>query len=428
MGIMDSFRYKNGRLFAENVSLEKLAQRYGTPLYVYSLNHVLENFRALDRAFKGMDHLICFSMKVNSNIALLAAMAREGSGFDIVSGGELYRLRRAGADMSKVVFAGVGKSESEIREGIQAGIFMFNIESWPEALRIDRIAGSMGKQVKVDFRINPDVDAKTHAYISTGKKENKFGLPIGIADELFKNASRLKNIKVTGIHLHIGSQITQIGPFVQAARKAVGLVRRLRALGHDIQTVNMGGGIGIVYDRESPVSATQFAAALKKVFQGEGIKLLLEPGRYMAGNAGVLVTKVEYVKESRSKDFVIVDAAMNDLIRPMLYGAFHAIAPLRKSSKGRLRKVDVVGPICESGDFFAKDRKMRLPAEGELLAIHSAGAYGFVMASNYNSRGRAAEILVDGSKVIVARKRELYADLVRGESVPAYLRPRKGRR
>jgi diaminopimelate decarboxylase len=421
---MEAFRYKNNELYAENVAVSKLARQYGTPLYVYSLNHVLENYRSLDRAFKGLEHLICFSMKANSTLALLAALAKEGSGFDIVSSGELYRLQKAGADMKKVIFAGVGKTKEEIRYAIQAGIFMFNIESWPEAERINAIAASLGKRVKVDFRINPDVDAKTHAYISTGKKENKFGMPIFMAGQLFAGARRLSHLDVTGIHLHIGSQITQIGPFVQAAKKAVGLIRELRLKGHQVRTLNLGGGIGILYENEKPITVAQFAKALIPVLAKEGIRLLLEPGRFVVGNAGILVTEVQYIKESKWKDFVIVDAAMNDLIRPSFYDAYHEIIPLRQGRGGQVKKVDVVGPICESGDFLAKDRKMALPMEGDLLALRSAGAYGFVMASNYNSRGRAAEILVDKGKASVARKRETHADLIRGESVPAYLRPR----
>ena len=425
---MEAFRYKNNALHVENVALSKLAQSYGTPLYVYSLNHVLENYHRLDKAFKGIDHLICFSMKANSNLALLAALAKAGSGFDIVSGGELYRLERAGADMGKVIFAGVGKTVDEITHAIKAGIYMFNIESWPEAERINAVAARLGKRVKVDFRINPNVDAKTHAYISTGKKENKFGMPIFMAHDLFRGARRLSHLDVTGIHLHIGSQITQMGPFIQAAKKAVGLVAEMRNKGYSIKTLNMGGGIGILYENESPISPERFARELKPIFAKAKVRLLLEPGRYMVGNAGVLVTEVQYIKESKWKDFVIVDAAMNDLIRPAFYDAFHEIVPLKKlSGKPRLRKVDVVGPICESGDFLAKDRKMALPESGDLLALKSAGAYGFVMASNYNSRGRAAEILVDKSKVTVARKRESYSDLLRGESVPAYLKPKKKR-
>jgi diaminopimelate decarboxylase len=422
---MEAFHYKNNQLFAENVPVAKLAKQYGTPLYVYSLNHVLENYRSLDRAFKGLDHLICFSMKANSTLALLAALAKEGSGFDIVSGGELYRLQKAGADLGKVIFAGVGKTVEEIETAIKAGIFMFNIESWPEAERINAIAARLGKKVKVDFRINPNVDAKTHAYISTGKKDNKFGMPIYLADELFQGSRRLSHLQVTGIHLHIGSQITQMGPFVQAARKAVALIRQLRAQGYAVETLNLGGGIGILYHNEKPISVAQFAKALIPILKNERIKLLLEPGRFMVGNAGLLVTEVQYIKESKWKDFVIVDAAMNDLIRPSFYDAYHEIVPVLKRARGKARKVDVVGPICESGDFLAKDRLMPLPAGGELLALKSAGAYGFVMASNYNSRGRAAEILVDKAKVTVARKRETNADLVRGESVPAYLRPKK---
>jgi diaminopimelate decarboxylase len=415
---MEAFQYRKKELYAEKVSLTKLARQYGTPLYVYSLNHVLENFRGLDEAFDGMDHLICFSMKANSNLGLLAALAAEGSGFDIVSSGELYRLKKAGADMKKVIFAGVGKTEAEIRDAIASGIFMFNIESWPEAERINRLAGEAGRRVKVDFRINPNVDAKTHAYISTGKKENKFGMPIYMTKELFRRARALRHLEVTGIHLHIGSQITQMGPFVQAAKKALRLVEELRAAGYGIQTLNLGGGIGILYHKEKPISPKEFAKALMPLFQGKGLRLLLEPGRYMVGNAGLLLTEVQYIKESDWKNFVIVDAAMNDLIRPSFYDAYHEILPVKQSKGRKTAIVDVVGPICESGDFLAKDRRMALPEEGELLALRSAGAYGFVMASNYNSRGRAPEILVDGSKAFLVRERESHADLLRGEHIP----------
>ncbi len=425
---MRGFQNKNGSLHAEGVSLEALAKRHGTPLYVYSLHHILDNYQQLTRAFRGMDHLVCFSMKANSNLGILAALAKAGCGFDIVSAGELHRLRAVGADMRKVIFAGVGKTRDEIAQAIRAGIYMFNIESWPEAEAINAVAAKLGKVVKVDFRINPDVDAKTHAYISTAKKASKFGLPYTQAKDLFARARSLKNLRVSGIHLHIGSQITELGPFKAAAKKAMALIHELRAQGHTIETLNLGGGLGIVYNAEKAKSAAQYAAALLPIFKGSGLKLLFEPGRYFVGNAGVLLTRVLYLKETDWKDFVIVDAAMNDLIRPSLYDAYHAIVPVRPRAGGRVRKVDVVGPICESGDFLAQDRRMPLPRQDDLLAILSAGAYGFVMASNYNSRGRAAEIVVDGKRAHVTRKRETQADLIRGESVPKAWRPSKKKR
>jgi diaminopimelate decarboxylase len=425
---MKAFTNKNGVLQAEGVSVETLAKRYGTPLYIYSLTHVLENYRRLTQAFRGMDHLVCFSMKANANLGILAALANEGCGFDIVSAGELHRVLKAGADPKKIIFAGVGKTDLEIAYALKQGILMFNIESWTEAEAINRVAGQLKKKVKVDFRINPDVDAKTHKHISTAKKSSKFGLPYHEASSLFRKAKALKNLEVTGIHLHIGSQITELGPFVQAAKKALALVQMLRKEGHAVHTLNMGGGLGIQYDKEDAKTPEQYAQAVAPVFKGQGLKLLFEPGRYFVGNAGILVTEVIYVKETAWKDFVIVDAAMNDLIRPSLYEAYHGIVPVRiAKKKGKLTKVDIVGPVCESGDFLAQDRKLHLPSKGDLLAVESAGAYGMVMASNYNQRGRAAEVLVSGKQHWVTRQRETWDDLLRGESIPAALKPKKRR-
>jgi diaminopimelate decarboxylase len=420
---LDEFSYKAKRLHCEEVNVADIAEKAGTPLYVYSLGTVLGHYRRLEEAFKGVDHLTCFSMKANSNLAILAALAKEGCGFDIVSGGELYRLKKAGADVSKIIFAGVGKSAEEIRMGIQAGIFMFNVESWPEAEQINKVAGSLKKKVKVDFRLNPNVDAHTHAYITTGKSENKFGMPFEQAGELFARARKLKNLEVTGIHLHIGSQITETEPYLKALKKAARLVGELRDAGFKVGTLNLGGGLGIIYDQEAPSTAKEFAKAVLPIVSGLKVKVILEPGRFIVGNAGILVTKVLYLKESASKTFVIVDTAMNDLIRPSLYDAFHAIVPLDETRPtGPVKLVDVVGPVCESGDFLAKDRKMMLPETGEYLAVRSAGAYGFVMASNYNTRPRAAEVLVDGKSWTVVRQRETYEDLVRGEKIPANLK------
>jgi diaminopimelate decarboxylase len=421
------FTYKQGVLHAENVSVEALAAKHGTPLYVYSLSHVLENYRRLSAAFAGTEHLVCFSMKANANLGILSALAKEGCGFDIVSGGELHRVLAAGADPKKVIFAGVGKTDLEIAYAIKQGIYMFNIESWPEAEAINRVAGKLKKRVKVDFRINPDVQAGAHKKISTAHKASKFGLPHHETLGLFKKAAALKHLELTGIHLHIGSQITELKPFVEAAKRALELVAQLRRAGFAVRTLNMGGGLGIDYQGEDAKSPEQYAKALLPLFKGSGLKLLFEPGRYFVGNAGILVTEVVYVKETRWKDFVIVDAAMNDLIRPSLYEAYHGLAPVRVPKGRKSVTVDVVGPICESGDFLAQDRRMFLPKKGEKLAVLSAGAYGMVMASNYNQRGRAAEVLVQGKKAWVTRKREGWDDLLRGESIPAELKAKKRR-
>jgi diaminopimelate decarboxylase len=423
---MNAFTTKSGVLHAEGVNIASLAKRYGTPLYVYSLNHVLENYQRLSQAFTGLDHLVCFSMKANANLGILAALAKAGCGFDIVSGGELNRVLAAGGDPKKIIFAGVGKTDVEIAYALKQGIFMFNIESWPEAEAINRVAGKLKKKVKVDFRINPDVQAGAHKKISTAHKASKFGLPYHEASSLFRRAKDLRNLEVTGIHLHIGSQITELKPFVAAAKRALVLVQQLRREGHRVKTLNMGGGLGIMYANEDAKSPEQYAQALLPLFKDQGLKLLFEPGRYFVGNAGILVTEVVYVKESAWKDFVIVDAAMNDLIRPSLYEAYHGIVPVRiAKKKGKLTTVDIVGPVCESGDFLAQDRKLNLPRKGDLLAVQSAGAYGMVMASNYNQRGRAAEILVSGKQHWLTRKRETWSDLLRGESIPAPFKPKK---
>ena len=426
--MLEAFTYKRGVLHAEGVNVETLARAHGTPLYVYSLGHVLEKYRRLTAAFKGMDHKVCFSMKANANLGLLAALAREGCGFDIVSGGELHRALKAGADPDRVIFAGVGKTDAEMAYAIRKGISMFNIESWPEAEALNRVAGALKRRIKVDFRINPDVQAGGHKKISTAHKASKFGLPYHETLSLFTRARALKHLEVTGIHLHIGSQITELEPFVSAARRALALVAELRKAGFKISTLNMGGGLGIVYKNDKAKSPEQYAAALKPLFAGSGLTLLFEPGRYFVGNAGILVTETIYVKETRWKDFVIVDAAMNDLIRPSLYEAWHGIIPVRKAAGRKTKTVDVVGPICESGDYLAQDRRMAMPKKGELLAVQSAGAYGMVMASNYNQRGRAAEVLVQGSRSWLTRKRESWDDLLRGESIPKELQPKKGRK
>ncbi len=418
---MDFFDYRRGILHCEGVPLGAVADRVGTPTYVYSLGTALHHYRRLAEAFADVDHQIYYSVKANSNMALMAALAREGCGFDVFSGGELFRVKKAGGAMDKVVFAGVGKTSEEIALGVRSRIQMFNIESWPEAVALDAIARRLGRRVVADFRINPDVDAHTHAHITTGVAESKFGVPLAGAVAMYDRARReLPNVELSGVHLHIGSQITESEPYREALRRTLSLIEALRGRGHRSLTLNLGGGLGIIYKKERTSTAQQFAKAVTPLLRGRNLKLLIEPGRFIVGNAGVLLTRVLYVKPARGKTFVIVDSGMNDLIRPALYGAHHEIVPVDgRSKRPQARRIDVVGPICESSDFLARDRAMRLPEAGDLLAVRSAGAYGFVMSSNYNTRPRAAEVLVSGKDFDLARRRESYADLVRGERVPA---------
>jgi diaminopimelate decarboxylase len=420
---MDMFHYRNSALYCEKVPVGRIAAAAGTPTFVYSLGTALMHYQRLVEAFAGHDVRICYSVKANGNLALLASLARAGCSFDIVSAGELYRVRRAGGKARDVVFAGVGKTEDEMAQAIRAGIGMFNIESWSEAESLDRVARKLGRRVRAAFRLNPDVDAHTHAHITTGRKQDKFGLPIEEAEELFTRARRgLRQLEITGVHMHIGSQITEVMPYKKALSRALAAIRRLRARGHAIQTLNLGGGLGIIYHKERPSTAKEFAAAILPLLRGQQLQLLLEPGRFVVGNAGILVTRVTYLKQVSNKTFVIVDSGMNDLIRPSLYGAYHEVVPLdRRASRGRRRRVDIVGPICESADFIAKNRLMSPPKPGQLLAIRSAGAFGFVMSSNYNGRPRAAEVLVSGRRFWTVRRRESYADLVRGETIPGAL-------
>ncbi|GIW55833.1 MAG: diaminopimelate decarboxylase [Nitrospiraceae bacterium] len=420
---MHDFQYRQGELYCEDVPISRIAKEVGTPCYVYSHATLVRHFRAYDSAFQNIPHIVAYAMKANSNLAILRLMAREGSGADIVSGGELYRALQAGVPASKVVFAGVGKSREEIRDALKSDILMFNVESSAELHAIDEVAAEMGVQARVALRINPDIDPKTHPYISTGLKKSKFGISADRALDEFKLASSLKHIEVVGVHKHIGSQLTDVTPFVDALRKVLGLVEALKAQGIGIRYVNIGGGLGITYADESPPRPQDLADAISPLLRDLKCALIMEPGRVIVGNAGVLVTKVLYTKESEAKRFVIVDAAMNDLIRPSLYGAYHDIRPVRETAAhGERKTVDVVGPVCESGDFLAKDRAMPEAKPGELLAVMSAGAYGFVMSSNYNSRPRAPEVLVKGGETHVIRTRETYADLVRGETIPDFLR------
>ena len=414
---MKSFEYRSGELFCEEVKAGELIKKFGTPLYVYSKKSFIEKFNSLKKAFSAIDHLICYSIKSCSNLAILRVLKDMGSGFDVVSGGELFRAEEIGSDMSRVVFAGVGKTADEIEYGLEQGILMFNVESKQELERINKIAGTMEVKGSVAIRINPDVDPKTHKYITTGKSENKFGVDIKEGLDLYKYASTLKNIKIKGIQMHIGSQITDTIPYVNAIRKIKPLINNIRSAGIKLENIDIGGGIGINYNEEVTFDAKTFADAVLPELEGLGLKLIIEPGRFIAGNSGILLTQVQYVKKSPVKNFVIIDAGMNDLLRPSLYGAYHCIMPVIERKEKEKTVCDIVGPVCESGDFFAKDREIEKPEQGDCLAVFSAGAYGFVMSSNYNSRPHPAEILIDGESVHLIRKREEYVDLIRLEDV-----------
>ena len=418
---MHHFEYRDGALFAEDVDVTALAGQVGTPFYVYSAATLRRHIRVMQDAFAGMPTLVAYAMKANSNQAVLTLLAREGAGADVVSGGELERAIAAGIPAAKIVFSGVGKSVREMRRGLDLGIKCFNLESEPELERLSEIAASMGKVAPVSVRINPDVDAGTHAKISTGKKGDKFGIPYARAREVYARIAALPGVEAVGIDMHIGSQITNMVPFDNAYGLLADLVRELRAEGHNIRHVDVGGGLGIPYhaDEAAPPLPVEYAAIVTKHIAGLGVELVLEPGRLIVGNAGILVTRVEYVKQAE-KSFVIVDAAMNDLIRPTLYEAFHEIEPVKHSNLPQIT-ADVVGPVCESGDFLAQDRKMPGVKEGDLLAVMSAGAYGAVMASTYNSRPLVPEVLVDGDKWHVIRPRPSIEALIALDSVPDWL-------
>lgn len=413
---MHHFQYKGGNLCCEDVKLADIAREVGTPFYCYSHATLTSHLAAFQKAFATVPSLVCYSVKVCSNVALLAALFKRGAGADVVSGGELYRAMTAGADPSKIVFSGVGKREDEIRYALSVGIMMFNVESPLELLTIDRIAAEMGVVAPVSIRVNPDVDPRTHAYISTGLKKNKFGIAVERALVEYRAAREAKNLKIVGIDCHIGSQITEITPFVDAIARIKKLATDLRQEGVEIQYFDIGGGLGIPYDEETPPHPDEYGKAVIDAVGNLGCTLVMEPGRAIAGNAGVLVGRVVYTKEGEQKRFLIGDTAMNDLIRPSLYGSFHSVRPLKETRK--LVHADLVGPICESGDFMAKDRDLPDLQPDDLYAVMSAGGYGFSMSSNYNSRPRAAEVLVMGDKFHVIRKRESFEDLVRGESIP----------
>lgn len=412
---MNPFEFRHGELHVEDVPLSRLAEQFGTPLYVYSRAELSAAFRAFDQAFAAREHLVCFAVKSNSNLGILNLFARLGAGFDVVSGGELQRVLAAGGDAGKVMFSGVGKSAAEMRLALEAGILCFNVESEMELERLDRVAGAMGKKAPVSLRVNPDVDPKTHPYISTGLKGNKFGVPISEALAIYRKAAALPNLSVTGVDCHIGSQITEVSPFADALDKVLALVDELEAAGIAIRHLDLGGGLGIRYRDETPPPVAEYAATLLAKLGGRAQKILVEPGRALVGNAGLLLTQVEYLKHGEAKNFAIVDAAMNDLMRPALYDAWHDILAVKEGT-GAPVSYEIVGPICESGDFLGHERPLALN-EGDLLAVMSAGAYGMSMSSNYNTRPRVAEVIVDGGAVHLVRERETVAQIFQNEKI-----------
>jgi diaminopimelate decarboxylase len=427
---MDFFDYKNGQLFCENVPAERIAAEVGTPAYVYSKATLLHHYRQVADAFKPVNATICYSIKSNGNLSLCRALAAEGCGFDVTSGGELFRALQAGGDPKKIIYAGVGKTDEEIREAIEVGIAAFNIESEEEIENIDRVAGRIGKTAIGAIRVNPDVDPRTHAKTTTGKKETKFGVDIERCERVFEQYRNLKNLRIGGIHIHIGSPVYEVQPYVDAVEKVTALIDRLAARGHRIEWLDLGGGFAVDYRKPAQaLPVTEHAKALLPLLQGKPYRIALEPGRYIVGNAGVLLTRVLYRKTGGTKQFVIVDAAMNDLLRPTLYEAYHYIWPVKPDAANVTAErdadvvpvdgetVDVVGPICESGDYLAQDRPLPRVQRGDLLSVFTAGAYGFSMSSNYNNRPRAAEVLVDGDSYKVIRRRETYEDLVAAERV-----------
>jgi diaminopimelate decarboxylase len=412
---MDHFNYRDGELYAEDVPVAQIAERFGTPAYVYSRATLERHYRAYDNALAGRPHLVCYAVKANSNLAVLNVLARLGAGFDIVSAGELERVLKAGGEAGKVVFSGVGKQEWEMKRALEAGVRCFNVESDTELDRLNKVAGELGVKAPVSLRVNPDVDAGTHPYISTGLKENKFGIDIAEAPQVYARAASLPNLDIHGVDCHIGSQLTSVSPFLDALDRVLALIDSLAEQGIRIRHLDMGGGLGVTYDQEQPPQPADYVKALAERMGDRQLELILEPGRSIAANAGILVTRVEFLKCTEHQNFAIIDAAMNDLIRPALYSAWQAIIPVQPHQDGEEKVWDLVGPVCETGDFLGKDRKLRLQA-GDLLAVRSAGAYGFVMASNYNTRNRPPELMVDGDKVHVVRRRETLEDQLAPES------------
>ena len=434
---MHHFHYSGPDLHCESVDLAAIAKLYGTPTYVYSAATMADNYHRLQRNLGGLDLQICYAMKANSNLAVLRHFANLGAGFDLVSGGELRRVLAAGANVHTSVFAGVGKTEGEIKLALENGIYAFHVESEPELARINHVAGQLGVKAPIAIRINPDVDARTHAKITTGKSDNKFGIPLKHAAAAYEAAAKLKNLRIRGVQMHIGSQLTEVGPFVEAVKKVTSFVTELKAA-YGIEYFSIGGGMGIVYrdalasgpaawwdaqpPDKRPITPEAYGAALTPLLAPLGLKVLLEHGRFMVGNAGVLLARVEHLKRGAGKNFLIVDAAMNDLVRPAMYESFHEIVPVHRDSSRRALVADIVGPICESGDCFAKDRSIQEVGEGELVAFMSAGAYGYVMASRYNTRGMPAEVLVNGSAFELVNARETFEQMVAGERIPAFLK------
>jgi diaminopimelate decarboxylase len=416
---MHEFQYKNNILYCEDVRVADIAKKVGTPFYLYSHKTMLDHLRKLKAAFEDVNPLICFSMKSNSNLAVCKALINKGAGLDIVSGGELYKAMKIGADPKKIVYASVGKKKEEIEEAIRKRILMFNVESVPELCLINKIAGRMSKKIDVALRLNPDVKPKTHKHVATGEKTTKFGIDLKTAENIFDNANRYPHLNIIGLHLHIGSQITEAAPYIKAIKKIASFIKGARI---DVKMLNIGGGLGIIYAEDRPQTAKEFADAVMPLLKKMGLRVILEPGRFIMGNSGILVTSVLYVKKTPSKKFVIVDAGMNDLIRPSLYDAYHEILPLIKRVGVPTDTVDIVGPICESGDYLGKDRRLQEVKPGDLLAVMSTGAYGFSMASNYNARPRPSEAMVIKGRFYVVRQRERYKDLVRGEVIPAVLK------
>jgi diaminopimelate decarboxylase len=422
---MHYFEYKDNELHAEDVPVRRICDEVGSPVFIYSKKTLERHFRTFGEPFQDMSHLICYSVKASSNLAILRLFANMGGGADIVSGGELYRAVKGGVDPAKIVYSGVGKTAGEMDQALEAGILMFNVESEEELELLDQRAQASGKKASISLRVNPDVDPKTHPYISTGLRSNKFGIEMGRCREIYFRAKDMPGLNPIGVDCHIGSQLTELGPFMEATEKVGGLIKDLKDGGLNIRYLDIGGGLGIPYENEEPPSPAEYGEAVIKLVKDLGVTLIVEPGRVIVGNAGILVSKVLFQKQGPEKRFVIIDAAMNDLMRPTLYKAYHEVRKVTRSSDDSQSAskitADLVGPICESGDFLAKDREIDEARSGELLAFMSAGAYGFSMSSNYNSRPRAAEVLVDGETYSVIRGRETYEDLIRGETIPASL-------
>ncbi len=418
---MANFYYKNEELFCEDVKVEDIANEVGTPFYLYSVKELKDNFKAFDHAFSEIKHLICYACKTNDNLSVLKILAKEGAGADIVSGGELFKVLKAGFSPQKIVFAGVGKTVQEIKSALEADILMFNVESLSELELINKTAKQLNKKARISFRINPNIDPKTHPYISTALAKSKFGVSINQALDAYATASDLGNVEIIGIQVHLGSQITTVAPFVEALERIIKLISALKDIGIKIKYIDLGGGLGVTYKDEQPPTPQELAAEIVPLIKTAGCLIIFEPGRYIVATAGVLVTKVLWTKESEVKKFVVVDAAMNDLARPFLYDAHHEIIPL-KEDRDKEMIADVVGGVCESTDYFARNRSLPLLEHGDLIALLNAGAYGFVMSSNYNARPRVAEVMVMGKKYFVIRKRETYEDLIRGEEVPDILK------